>query len=383
MATNNAALESSSSAQEGPVPNLISTLRSDNKDQLVSLLTLDPLSNSLSFTYQGEDDDVNLPVAHKTRLVFATENLRSLLTYHTLADESVKSQANMKKAQGQRRGRSTLSSEEESLGIVRNNPYGIVGTRILFPNPRDEQDRHASDVSNDTIGLMGTGSGTEAVYNPTSSRSMFSNDDARDETDGANVAVYFIYPKISHIQAVSKAIRASSHGEAFSRITKHRIVFLPRITSLSKRILMDEKITKRKDVAVHALDINLIPIENDVLTCLEMDATMADCYVHSTPSEPITHVAQSLRKVQDVCGTIPRIQSYGKAGEMVLDRMMALRLEEYDPYDIDAQEQDEQETNPEIKAAIILDRMVDCVTPLVTPLTYEGLLDDLINIDAG
>ena len=75
---------------------------------------------------------------------------------------------------------------------------------------------------------------------------------------------------------------------------------------------MDEKITKRKDVAVHALDINLIPIENDVLTCLEMDATMADCYLHSTPSEPITHVAQSLRKVQDVCGTIPRIQSYGK-----------------------------------------------------------------------
>jgi len=145
-----------------------------------------------------------------------------------------------------------------------------------------------------------------------------------------------------------------------------------------------EKITKRKDVAIHSLDINLIPMEEDVLTCLEMESTMAELYVHNNYSEHVTNVAQSLRKVQDVCGTIPRVQSYGKAGEMVLERMMALRLEEYNPYDQGGDDADDgQEANPEIKAAIILDRMIDLVTPLVTPLTYEGLLDDLVKIDAG
>jgi hypothetical protein len=67
---------------------------------------------------------------------------------------------------------------------------------------------------------------------------------------------------------------------------------------------------------------------------------------------------------------------------MVLERMMSLRLEEYDPYDPESEE-DGQESNPEVKAAIILDRAVDLVTPLITPLTYEGLLDDLLKIDAG
>ena len=111
---------------------------------------------------------------------------------------------------------------------------------------------------------------------------------------------------------------------------------------------------------------------------------MAECYVEGTPSEHVTHVAHSLRKVQDICGTIPRLQSFGPVGEMVLERTMALRMAEYDPYVKDGEgEEDGQEEQPEIRAAIILDRKVDLVTPLMTPLTYEGLLDDVLKIEAG
>lgn len=382
---------------EGPLPSLISTLRSDNRDQLQSLLSLDPLANALTYDdFQGEIP-VSAPVSHKTRLVFANESLRALLTYHTLVDsDSKKSPLKSTAKATARKVQTIFTPEEESLGLSPNNLFGIVGTRILLDD-NSLDDGNAENVVPGSFAIPGTGHGTETIYNPQRNKTMFSSsmDDVRDETDGASVVIYFIHPIPKHIQAVSKVIHSAtqsqkpvsnnpfdSHMSSTSRIVKHRIVFLPRINTLSKRILTDENITKRKDVSIHALDINLIPIEDDVLTCLEMEDTMEDCYIHKTPSMHVTHVAQSLRKVQDICGTIPRIQSYGNLGEMVLERIMSLRLDEYDPYDPEG-EDDGQESNPEIKAAIILDRAVDLVTPMITPLTYEGLLDDLLKIDAG
>lgn len=391
---------------EGPLPSLVSTLRSDNRDQLISLLTMDPLSNTLPIQDTNTNPNIN-KCSHKNRLVFASGTLRSLLLYHTLPDpDPATRSANLSKPKpkhNRMNPKSTLTHQEEALGLTTTNPFGIVGTRILL----DDDSLQDNNTENVAPGLMGTGNGTETIYNPSTKKSVFSSsmDDPRDVTDGASVVIYFIHPTPEHIQAVSKVIHQTAissknrnnnnnpfdnqtnslfgSGSA-TRISKHRIVFLPRITALAKRIITDEKITKRKDVAIHSLDINLIPMEEDVLTCLEMESTMAELYVHNNYSEHVTNVAQSLRKVQDVCGTIPRVQSYGKAGEMVLERMMALRLEEYNPYDQGGDDADDgQEANPEIKAAIILDRMIDLVTPLVTPLTYEGLLDDLVKIDAG
>ena len=38
---------------------------------------------------------------------------------------------------------------------------------------------------------------------------------------------------------------------------------------------------------------------------------------------------------------------------------------------------------PEIDTLLLLDREVDLVTPLITPLTYEGLIDEFIGIQGG
>ena len=365
---------------EGPLPSLVSTLRSDNRDQLIALLSLDPLSNTLDFDDIGAESEVQ--IAHKNRLVFATESLRTLLVYHALSDPSLRSSPLKSKNAKKGKGPGMFSHVEESLGLLPNNSFGIVGTRVLFSNYADENS-NADNIASRSLTMTGAGQGQgmETIYNPKFQKSLFSSsiDDPRDEDDGASVVIYFIHPSPEHIQAASRAISSASNSG--NRILKHRIVFLPRINSLSKRILADEKITKRKDVAVHALDINLVPLEDDVLTCLEMDSTMVDCHVNGLPSEHVTHIAQSLRKIQDVCGTIPRLQSFGEIGEMVLERAMALRLEEFDPYSED--EFDGQEENPEISVGMVLDRKIDLVTPLLTPLTYEGLLDDVLKIEAG
>jgi hypothetical protein len=38
---------------------------------------------------------------------------------------------------------------------------------------------------------------------------------------------------------------------------------------------------------------------------------------------------------------------------------------------------------PEIDTLVILDRAVDLVTPLLTPLTYEGVIDEFIGVHNG
>lgn len=104
-------------------------------------------------------------------------------------------------------------------------------------------------------------------------------------------------------------------------------------------------------------------------------------------SEVVTNVAMSLRKIQDICGTIRRFQSFGEVGEMVLERTVGLRLVEYDVYHEEDGDGDgggdSKEEEGEITAGILLDRKVDLVTPMLTPLTYEGLLDDVLKIEAG
>jgi hypothetical protein len=86
-----------------------------------------------------------------------------------------------------------------------------------------------------------------------------------------------------------------------------------------------------------------------------------------------------LAKIQDVVGTIPRVQSLGPLGEEVVKKMMNMRFEEY----LSSSNNNKEEEAVEIAAMMILDRKVVLVTPMVTPLTYEGLLDDTVGINVG
>ena len=77
----------------GPLPNLISSLRIDNRDQLIQLLTLDNPAQAGANNVNSNTNSVIVPPQTKQRLVFATESLRSLLLYHVLPDPSTKSPA--------------------------------------------------------------------------------------------------------------------------------------------------------------------------------------------------------------------------------------------------------------------------------------------------
>jgi len=144
-------------------------------------------------------------------------------------------------------------------------------------------------------------------------------------------------------------------------------------------------------------------------------------------------------------GAIARVQGLGPLATAVIDRMMALRLEEERLEALAEEEEEEEESGegqedmmmesngegmdqdevvnaadgveittnkngmqssgmerqqdqqhnsnsedpvkpkqqPSIQALLVIDRKIDLVTPMLTPLTYEGLVDDVLQIQVG
>ena len=135
-------------------------------------------------------------------------------------------------------------------------------------------------------------------------------------------------------------------------------------------------------------------------------------------------------------GAIPRVQGLGPLATAVIDRMMTLRIEEerMEAEDEDDEDEGDEEIgedgneatggrmqrngtmdrdedvvndaadgveitpmggdgsngvpssmspSPSIQALLVIDRRIDLVTPMLTPLTYEGLIDDVLQIQVG
>ena len=177
----------------------------------------------------------------------------------------------------------------------------------------------------------------------------------------------------------------------------------------------------QKNIVVHTLDIDLIPVEDDILTLLDTSGTMKDISpICGIPSLHVNCIASSIMKIQTICGSststttttktgengennpihqiiegcIPRIQSFGKISENILKRCYDLRREEYHESCMNTNENSTTTAvltahankimyKGDVQAMMILDRRVDLVTPMLTPLTYEGLLDDVLSIESG
>ena len=191
-----------------------------------------------------------------------------------------------------------------------------------------------------------------------------------------DVVTYFVRPcHLSHTTAMAQRIRDWTRPR-----THHRIVYLPQASAICHKLLAQSGMTSAPNVSIHRLQLDVFPLEHDVLS-LEYPDAMKETEVEGTPSSLITTVARSLLKIQDVVGRIPRVQALGALGEEVVKKMMTLTLEESLtlPETTSSSSSDEGD----IAAMIVMDRKVDMVTPMLTPLTYEGLLDDVVGLECG
>eukprot|EP00934_Nitzschia_sp_Nitz4_P004971 Nitzschia sp. Nitz4//scaffold63_size106090//96980//99157//NITZ4_004416-RA/size106090-augustus-gene-0.168-mRNA-1//-1//CDS//3329556053//4961//frame0 len=312
-----------------PLPSLPAALRLDNREQLLTLLTLDSTQRQL--------------------LVFQDDSLRQLLLRQVLQDPHVtKPGSNPKK------------NWEPRQHFSFPKPLNIVSTKLLHADSQKSADELSFPLSThvDVVTYF-------MRHGPLQQTQL-----ALQRIHQANAGV-------------SSPRRASSSA---STLPIHRLVYLPQPTALVQQLISDSNLA---NLSVHSLQLDIFPIEDDVLS-LEYPTALKEAALEQVPSTLITTCARAILKLQDITGPIPRIQTLGPLGEEVLAKACHMAVDDYlgeaavsDGPRVDTDGERPTKLPANHLAMMVLDRKVDMVTPMVTPLTYEGLLDQVVGIDAG
>lgn len=338
-----------------PIPSLPAALRLDNQEQLISFLKRDP------FTNDGNEDS-----SFRQLLVFGTDSLRTLLMRQVLSDPHTRT------FKGKKKNWDLHNSYPLPRGLT------LVGTRILTSTAVDNNITGSSG-NHANAGNGGSGGIRTSTDTTFEGAEVSLKGQSWEMEDAVDVVTYFLRPSdLTQTQNVVQRIRA------WKKTTRshHRIVYLPQPTALVHKILNSTGIAAAPNVSIHRLQLDIFPLETDVLS-LEYDDALREAEVEGTPSTLISTVARSMLKLQDVVGKIPRIQALGPLGEEVVRKFLNLTVDEY----LASKQQEEVNPGPvqggDVVAMVVIDRKVDLVTPMVTPLTYEGLLDEVVGIDCG
>jgi len=169
------------------------------------------------------------------------------------------------------------------------------------------------------------------------------------------------------------------------------IVLLPRRTFVCSKILETEMVLPFLDIT--ELCVDFIALEKDVLS-LEIDSSFAEIKLSGDPKSLDT-AALAYIKLENLFGRARTIRSLGPAGRAVAERIARYRRKaqisakkergDYAPasqriFGSKPPPSSPQSDWPEkshIDSVVFFDRECDLITPMITPLTYEGLIDEL------
>lgn len=218
-----------------------------------------------------------------------------------------------------------------------------------------------------------------------------------------DTVLYLARPSLKLTELIASQVRSFQKRG----IRKHlHLAYVPRKTFICEQLLKETGVAE--DITVSEYGLDIIPLDDDVMT-LGLDTCFRDAFVQGD-SGSLLQVARALHKIQTVYGHIPSIRSKGPMAKTVLDLLLRMTREEDGIGDSSgagraaADRERERErrdlvsftvgvgprggeqgaasatppTKPEIDCMVIIDRSVDLVTPLVTPLTTEALFHELL-----
>ncbi|KAJ5129787.1 uncharacterized protein N7515_005826 [Penicillium bovifimosum] len=205
---------------------------------------------------------------------------------------------------------------------------------------------------------------------------VFLLENANIDSSQRNVVFLVRGEKARHVRTVAEQIkRLQNNGNVEHEFS---IIFAPRRTLVSNAVLEEAGIIG--DVNISELPLYFMPLEQDILS-LELDESFEDLYLHKDPG-CIFHAAKALMGVQQRHGYFPRIVGKGDNARRLADLLLRMRKE------LDAEESSGLADpsargllpSASVENLIIIDRDVDFGTPLLTQLTYEGLIDEYVGI---
>jgi len=151
---------------------------------------------------------------------------------------------------------------------------------------------------------------------------------------------------------------------------------VPRRTLVSEKILEEAGVLGDTNIAEFPL--YFLPLEKDLLS-LELDDSFADLYLRKDPT-PIFLLARALMLIQQKHGLFPRITGKGDNAKRLADLLGRMRQELIAGEDTNESNKIGLTPSTTTESLIVIDREVDYATPLLTQLTYEGLIDEVVGI---
>ncbi|PPQ68764.1 hypothetical protein CVT26_001733 [Gymnopilus dilepis] len=177
-------------------------------------------------------------------------------------------------------------------------------------------------------------------------------------TSSTSNIVYICRPRIKNVKIIADHIKR--HAKE-SRKHNYTLLLVPRKSTLVSQILEEEGVLG--DITISSYNLQFIPIAEDVIS-LEHENTLRELWVDGDETI-IFDSAQALLTIQKLFGPFPQI-----IATLLLRHGSAST----------ASSEPQLPPSSRIDSLIILDRKVDMITPLLTQLTYEGLVDELIGI---
>ncbi|KAK1627348.1 hypothetical protein QYE76_001663 [Lolium multiflorum] len=185
---------------------------------------------------------------------------------------------------------------------------------------------------------------------------------------GCSKVVYLVRSQPNYMKLVADQMK---NDEAKGLQRDYFLYFVPCRTIACEKILEEEKVHQKLTIGEYPL--YLVPLDEDVLS-FELEYSLQECLIEGDTSS-VWHVAKAIHKLEFAFGVIPNIRAKGVASTKATELLNNMQLE--DPVNMDNMGM------AEIDTLILLDREVDMVTPMCSQLTYEGLLDELLEIQNG
>ncbi|KAI9668746.1 MAG: hypothetical protein M1831_000815 [Alyxoria varia] len=157
------------------------------------------------------------------------------------------------------------------------------------------------------------------------------------------------------------------------------VAWTPRRTLLGDKILEESGVLG--DVTSSEFELYFQPLDHDLLS-LELSESFEDLFLRKDPTCLYTS-AKALMAIQKRHGLFPQVLGKGQNAERVTQLLLRMRSE------LSADEGHHANGIPTtagipsstLENLIIVDRGTDLASPLLTQLTYEGLIDESFQID--
>ncbi|EAU38116.1 hypothetical protein ATEG_01359 [Aspergillus terreus NIH2624] len=205
---------------------------------------------------------------------------------------------------------------------------------------------------------------------------VFLLENANVDSSQRNVVFLVHAEKSRQVRTVAEQVkRLQRNGTVEHEIS---IFWVPRRTLVSNSILEEAGVIG--DVNIADMPLYFVPLEQDVLS-LELGDSFGDLYLNKDPG-CVFLAAKALMDIQQRHGYFPRIIGKGDNARRLADLLLRMRKE------LDAEESSGLTDlsargllpSASTESLIIIDREVDFGTPLLTQLTYEGLIDETVGI---